>query len=184
MEKKCFKCGEIKPVSCFYRHSKMADGYLGKCKECAKKDVKENRDLNKDYYLDYDRNRPNAKERTARQSFAVKKKIENGDFALAEKVRRAKQMWIESNPDKREAQKAVRSAIRSGKLTTSSFCQCCGCDSCQIQAHHWSYEPENHLDVIWLCTSCHGKEHRVINNIRRNGKEPYENGKEILQLAT
>lgn len=52
--KRCFKCGAIKPLSEFYRHPRMADGHLNKCKQCTKKDTQQNTIKNKQYYRNYD----------------------------------------------------------------------------------------------------------------------------------
>lgn len=55
MKKQCFKCFKIKPLSYFYKHFEMKDGYLNKCKECAKQDSKNNE---KNYFssvLSYDK---------------------------------------------------------------------------------------------------------------------------------
>lgn len=36
--KRCFRCGEEKPLHEFYTHPGTADGHLGKCKDCARAD--------------------------------------------------------------------------------------------------------------------------------------------------
>ena len=55
--KKCFKCDVKKDLTDFYKHPQMPDGHLNKCKECNKKDVRENLKKRKEYYAEYDRDR-------------------------------------------------------------------------------------------------------------------------------
>ena len=103
--KECFKCKISKPISDFYKHSKMADGHLGKCKEC--------------------------------------------------------------NPMKRKAQNAANNALRDGRLQREYFCEVCGRGG-KLHKHHWSYAEENWLDVTWLCSKCHGREHARLNELGRD----------------
>ena len=49
----CFKCGKEQEINNFYKHKYTADGYLNKCKECSKKDVRkyyqDNLEVKKNY---------------------------------------------------------------------------------------------------------------------------------------
>jgi hypothetical protein len=38
--KKCIKCGKILPLADFYKHPKMSDGHLNKCKCCVREKAK------------------------------------------------------------------------------------------------------------------------------------------------
>ena len=57
--KTCFKCNEEKPYTEFYKHKAMNDGYIGKCKDCNKKDVRENYKKNIEHYTGYEKMRAN-----------------------------------------------------------------------------------------------------------------------------
>lgn len=154
----------------------MADGHVNKCKECNKKDVRENRADKKDYYDKYDRNRPNHEERVRKAAERVKL-LYNSDENFKKTILVQKQKWLNNNQHKRKAQIAVGNAKRDGKLTQPDCCEHCGTSEKKIQAHHWSYEPEHWLDVIWLCTTCHGKEHKRLNELGRDPDKEITNSK-------
>lgn len=135
---KCFKCGGMKPLSEFYRHPKMANGRLGKCKECTKTDVSNNYRANRAHYADYERKRFQKPERRI--------------AALAYQQKRRTQ-----NPEKYFAHYAVSNAVRDGRLKKKP-CDVCG--NPKAQAHHDDYSKP--LDVVWLCRIHHLDRHGKV----------------------
>jgi hypothetical protein len=144
--KECFKCHVTKPLTDFYAHSGMADGRLGKCKECSKKDVKNNYTTNKDYYQEYDRQRAQLPHRVeARKEYAS---TEEG----RESGNRAKKRWAKNNREKAKATWTVNNAIRDGKLERGAECSVCHSTK-NVEAHHEDYSKP--LEIVWLCKKHH-----------------------------
>lgn len=150
--KTCFKCNYKKGLSEFYRHPKMKDGRLNKCKECTKKDTRKNRKKNIEYYREYDRSRGMLPHRVkAREGY---QQTEAGKRALA----RANKNYVERYPKKHAAQTALGNAVRDGKVGKWNFCESCGVDDDLLHGHHDDYAKP--LEVRWLCPSCHREWHK------------------------
>lgn len=133
----CFKCGIKKPLSEFYKHPEMKDGHLNKCKECTKKDTKENRLKNHEYYCEYDMMR--------------------GNLPHRKKLRRKTTVKYRAiHPERMAIYDAVAHAIKKGVLVKPNRCQKCGSDK-RIEGHHKDYSKP--LEVEWLCSRCHRIEH-------------------------
>lgn len=129
--KQCFKCGIDKPLSEFYKHKQMGDGYLNKCKECTKKDVNKHRKENIERIRAYDRARGNRQTKQYRDNY--------------------KQRF----PNKYKAHNMVSNAIRDKKLFKEP-CEICGTTE-KIHAHHDDYLKP--LNVRWLCAAHHHQWH-------------------------
>lgn len=131
MTKKCFKCGEVKSLSDFYKHAQMKDGRVNKCKECNKKDVSKNRSLKIDYYREYDRDRGNRQGKEYTPEYRDK------------------------YPNKYKAHTMVNNAVRRGVLFKEP-CEVCGTED-RIHGHHDDYLKP--LNVRWLCAAHHKQWH-------------------------
>lgn len=129
--KVCFKCGLPKDLTAFYRHPMMADGRLGKCKECAKLDANDRRQAKLEKIREYDRRRANLPHRQA----------------LRLRIVRA---WHKRYPDRANIHlKAQR------KYPKPPAC----CERChkpgRLERHHPDYAES--LKIEWLCKPCHWK---------------------------
>lgn len=154
--KKCFKCNQILDLSQFYKHSRMSDGHLNKCKSCTKIDV-ENRRNEKLKDIDWvlsERKRHREKSKRYRELGRISKN-------------NAGKKWTLNNPEKKRAHLLVKRALKSGKLHRHP-CFVCGN---KAQAHHDDYSKP--LDVIWVCPKHHGELHVKINE--RKLRESFAN---------
>lgn len=162
--KKCFKCGVEKPLSEFYKHKAMADGHLNKCKECTKIYTNKHRIDNIEKVRKYDRNRPNAKERVAKNSERIRRlKAENNEHYI-KTISVPKQKWNKENRYKKNAHLKVKRNITM-KDNKPCQCQLCGCNDNNLEGHHYDYSKP--LDVTWLCKRCHSLAHKAINEDKR-----------------
>jgi len=139
-KKECFKCYRTLPLTEFYRHKQMSDGYLNKCKECNKIDVRANREKNIEYYREYDRKRGNRLPPGYQKEYQAK------------------------FPIKRRAVNMVSKAI-SGKKLFKEPCEVCGSED-HVHAHHDDYAKP--LNVRWLCAAHHRQWH-LANGEGLNG---------------
>ncbi len=140
-EKTCFKCGETKASSDFYKHPEMADGLLGKCKECTKSDTKEN------YLSDIPKRQEYERKRTSR----LARKEQNRKYRKKRKF----------NQEKYRAGNMLHSAIRDGRLIRQP-CEVCG--DIKSQGHHDDYSKP--LEVRWLCFKHHQMQHGKLKYLK------------------
>jgi hypothetical protein len=150
----CFKCGVPKPLDDFYKHPAMADGRLGKCKDCAKVDSTTRRWNKLEEVREYDRQRGSLPHRLEANRERQKEKPE--EHLLANK------RYSEKYPERKFARQTASNAIRDGKLIRFP---CVVCGDPDSEGHHDDYSKP--LDVMWLCDKHHKQRHKELRNGQR-----------------
>lgn len=144
--KVCKACGVLKPLNEYYKHPKMADGHLNKCKECQKENSRQAREKNAEQYRQYDKDRANNPDRVAaRREYS---RTEAGKESHAKAIKKYQQ----TSTLKRAAHILVGNALRDGKIVRAEVYETCG-SSGKIEGHHDDYTKP--LEVRWLCERCH-----------------------------
>lgn len=110
----------------------MSDGHLGKCKTCAKRDMRVDR-LTKPRVREYDRQRAKLPHRVALNA-------------------RVSKAWALRHHDRRLAQGRAQVALKAGVIRRPLACEACGLPK-RLEKHHPDYSQP--LIVQWLCKPCH-----------------------------
>lgn len=133
----CKDCGIEKPISEFYIHGAMKDGYLNSCKECVKHRVSDH------YYKNVD---------VMREKERLRYQKRKNNLEFKKRILLYQRKW--RTPGKNKARNTTTRKLKKFK---PSGCSICGKETKLLHAHHKDYSKPD--QVVWCCPACHAWVH-------------------------
>lgn len=135
-ERRCTRCGRIKPAADFVK-DRRTGGPKAWCRACENAYHRAYRRRKLERHRELDRRKWHRRKDKAREY---------------ERLPRVRQ--------RKAARQAVFWSVRSGHMDRPETCQRCGAKPLPhcLHGHHPDYAKP--LEVVWLCSLCHGQEHR------------------------
>lgn len=164
--KKCFKCNNVKLIDEFYKHPQMADGHLGKCKNCAKIDSRVG-------------TVPRVCDTCGKDFLATTTEVKRGNAKTCS--RECYYIRMRKILDTKFLIKSSYSAIH--KWIYKNLGKAYKCEMCMVEkapAYHWSNksgEYKQDLNDWWqLCNKCHNAYDNIATKAWTTRKKRYVNG--------
>lgn len=139
--KVCFKCNIEKPLTEYYKHKKMGDGHLNKCKDCTKKDTKKRQDYLSNDPVWVQSEKARGRDKYHRLNYRGKHKPTPKQ--KKKQIERYNKKYPEKILCKNKSQR-IKPITKGNHL------------------HHWSYNIKHANDVIELSVESHNKIHRFM----------------------
>ena len=153
--KYCTKCQQFHPISKFHKNKSAKDGLGFYCAKCMRQNTADWRERNLEQVKITSRiNKRKSREKLGKEH--EKETYQRWYKKNKEKKRQQVAKYRKKNKKKIWAQNKVNKAVKSGRLIRPDICPICN-EEREVIAHHHDYNKP--LDVVWMCRSCHGKEH-------------------------
>jgi len=158
--KTCPNCESQKPLSEFGRNKNTSDGLTVWCKSCRNERARKWREDNLERAREV--NRQNKRDERERKGTDHFRKYDRGWYVKnSEKKKKDVADSRKRNQKKVKAQNKLNKAVQYGRVVKPERCEHCN-EVKDLDGHHYDYDKP--LDVIWLCRSCHMKEHSEYIN--------------------
>lgn len=157
--KECSLCHETKPLTDFYSKKEHSSGFGARCKKC----MRTNKALKRErHYRDTNREEINRRFRERRAK--KPNEIDRRHYELRR------------GTVKELCRNRLRNAVKASEIEKPKECEDCG-EKSVLHGHHADYTKP--LNVTWLCSTCHGLEHRIPLLAQPESPQPDEPEEEL-----